>query len=194
MDVRAATERPLQSQQQKRARFDVLVVPHMAAAYNLARWLTRNDHDAEDVTQESFLRAYRFFDSFRGGDARAWLLAIVRNTCNTWLERNRKSMVSLEEDSREPEAPQPNPEALAMERVDRETLCAAIESLPGEFREALVLREIELLSYKEIAAVTGVPVGTVMSRLARARARLAALLSDRGAGSGTRESSKGGAA
>ena len=148
----------------------------MPAAYNLARWLTRNDHDAEDVVQEAFLRAYRFFDGFHGGDSRAWLLAIVRNTCYTWLEQNRRPSLSLEESLPEPQSADPSPEALLLERLDRELLRRAIEKLPPEFREAIVLREMEGLSYKEIAAITGAPIGTVMSRLGRARSRLLQLL------------------
>lgn len=147
-------------------------MPHMAAAYNLARWLTRNEHDAEDVVQEAYLRAFRYFDGFQGGDSRAWLLAIVRNTCYTWLQQNRRPTAPLEDALSEAAAPGPGPEALVLEQVDRELLHRALEELPPEFREAIVLRELEGLSYKEIGAITGVPLGTVMSRLARARARL----------------------
>ena len=155
----------------KVARFELLVVPHMKAAYNLARWLTRNDHDAEDVVQEAYMRAYRFFDGFQGGDTRAWLFTIVRNACHTMLQKN--SRLSYEEDLETVEASAPSPEAVVMESINREALRRAIEELPAEFREAIVLREMEGLSYKEISAITGVPVGTVMSRLARARNRLA---------------------
>lgn len=156
----------------KMARFELLVVPQMRSAYNLARWLTRNDHDAEDAVQEAYLRAYRFFDDFRGGDARAWLLAIVRNTCYSWLRQNRRTELVVEDAAREFADTQANPEVLQMKKADEQTLRAALEALPVEFREAIVLRELEGLSYKEIGAVTGVPVGTVMSRLARARERL----------------------
>ena len=155
-------------------RFELFIVPHMKTAYNLARWLTRNEHDAEDVVQEAYLRAFRFFDGFQGGDGRAWLLAIVRNTCHTWLQQNRR--LTLEEDLSDTEATDPDPETLAIENVDREALRRAIEDLPAEFREAVILREMEGLSYKEIGAIAGVPLGTVMSRLARARARLARVL------------------
>ncbi len=148
----------------------------MTAAYNLARWLTRNDHDADDVVQEAYLRAFRFFDGFHGGDSRAWLLAIVRNACYTWLEQNRKPSVPLEECVSEAPSLDPTPEALLLDRLDREQLRRAIEELAPEFREAIVLRELEGLSYKEIASITGTPIGTVMSRLARARARLLQLL------------------
>ena len=164
-------------QESKLARFELSVVPHMGAAYNLARWLTRNDHDAEDVVQEACLRAFRFFDGFHGGDGRTWLLAIVRNTCYTWLQQNRKPSVALEEDMPELDSSRSNPEALLLRGIDGQSLRAALEDLPAEFREAIVLRELEGLSYKEIGAVTGLPMGTVMSRLARARARLEKALS-----------------
>jgi len=164
----------------EQARFELLVVPYRKAAYNLARWLTGNDHDAEDVVQEAFLRAYRFFDRFQGGDGRAWLLAIVRNTCYSWMRQNRN--LALTETLDEVEAFGPSPESLLIENLDRESLRRAIQELPVEFREAIILRELEGLSYKDIAAVTEVPVGTVMSRLARARARLIRALGKRNAG------------
>jgi RNA polymerase sigma factor (sigma-70 family) len=176
----AALEQFSLLEQNKLARFELLVMPHRKAAYNLARWLTRNDHDAEDVAQEAFMRAFRFFESFHGGDSKAWLLAIVRNACHTWLHQNRR--LSLEEDMAEVEAVEPSPEAVVIGNVDRDALRRAIEELPPEFREAIVLRELEGLSYKEISAVTGVPVGTVMSRLARGRGRLARALGTREAG------------
>jgi RNA polymerase sigma-70 factor (ECF subfamily) len=144
----------------------------MGAAYNLARWLTRNDHDAEDVVQEAYLRAFRFWESFRGADARAWLLAIVRNTCFTWLQQNRKPSLELVEDMPDLKSAQANPEALLLANVDAEMLRRAVEELPLEFREAIVLRELEGFSYKEISSITSAPIGTVMSRLARARTRL----------------------
>jgi RNA polymerase sigma-70 factor, ECF subfamily len=155
-----------------RARFEELVLPHVDAAYNLARWLTRNDHDADDVLQDAMLRAYRFFDQLRG-DARPWLLAIVRNACWSWLQANRPAELTVEE-----EAPSeaPGPEALALRELERRALNEAIGTLPVPFREALVLRELEDLSYKEIARIAGVPIGTVMSRLARARRLLAEAL------------------
>jgi RNA polymerase sigma-70 factor (ECF subfamily) len=152
--------------------FEVFVVPHMGAAYNLARWLTRNDHDAEDVVQEAYLRAYRFFDAYHGGDFRAWLLTVVRNTCYTWLRQNRKPFAVLDEDMAELDSARSNPETLLLRNIDANLLRRAIEDLPLEFREAIVLRELEGLSYKEIAAIACVPLGTVMSRLARARDRL----------------------
>ncbi len=152
--------------------FEVFVVPHMGAAYNLARWLTRNEHDAEDVVQEAYLRAYRFYDAYHGGDFRAWLLTIVRNTCYTWLQQNRKPSALLDEDMAELDSAKSNPETLLLRNIDAKLLRQAIEELPLEFREAIVLRELEGLSYKEIAAIACVPLGTVMSRLARARDRL----------------------
>jgi RNA polymerase sigma-70 factor (ECF subfamily) len=153
-------------------------VPHLAAAYNLARWLTRDEQDAEDVVQEACLRALRFFDNFHGSDGRAWILAIVRNACYTWLRQNRREQVSIE-DEMELHDSRPDPEALHLADVDRQRLLQAIEDLPAEFREAIILRELEGLSYKEIGAITGVPLGTVMSRLARARQRLEQTLAGR---------------
>ncbi|HEX7652253.1 MAG TPA: sigma-70 family RNA polymerase sigma factor [Verrucomicrobiae bacterium] len=151
--------------------FEQLVLPHLDAAYNLARWLAGNDHDAADIAQEAYVRAYRFIDSHRGGDARAWLLAIVRNTAFSWLKKNRPAAVITisDEELRELEAPV---SAGPVAGVDAAALRAALAALPLEFREAIVLRELEGLSYKEIAEVAGVPVGTVMSRLARARRQL----------------------
>jgi RNA polymerase sigma factor (sigma-70 family) len=161
-------------EESKLAGFEQTILPQLDAAYNLARWLTRNDHDAQDVVQEAYLRAFRAFDGFHGTDGRGWLLTIVRNTCYTWLRRNRAEQLATpfdEEIHREVVA-RPNPEELLLQNVDHQHLQAALEELPVEFREALVLRELEGLSYKEIADVSGVPVGTVMSRLARARDRL----------------------
>ncbi len=159
------------SEQDKLARFERAVLPHLDAAYNLARWLTRQAEDAEDLVQESYLRAFEFFDSFRGGDGRAWVLTIVRNTCYTWLRQNRSQDLetSFDEEAHSPASVDSSPEALLLEGADREALKRALEELPVEFREALILRELEGLSYKEIADVAGVPLGTVMSRLARAR-------------------------
>ena len=159
-------------------RFEAVVLPHLDSAYNLARYLTRDLHDAEDVVQEAYLRALRYFGGYRGGDARAWVLAIVRNTFHTWRRRERhgdEAMVFDEE--RHSEAVEgAHPGALLDTALDREALERALERLPTEFREVLVLRELEGMSYKEIGTVVGVPVGTVMSRLARARERLQALL------------------
>jgi RNA polymerase sigma-70 factor, ECF subfamily len=162
------------------AQFDRIVVPHLDEAYNLARWLAGNDHDAEDIAQEACVRAFRFIGGFRGGNSRAWLLAIVRNTAFTWLKKNRsRAVVSMESDDlaeiEEPAEASPLPAG-----VDAAVLRAALEELPPEFREAIVLRELEGLAYKEIAEVAGVPIGTVMSRLARARRLLQNYLSRKG--------------
>ena len=158
----------------KAMNFEEAVMPHMDAAYNLARWLTRNDADAQDMVQEAYLRALRFFSGFRGADARAWLLTIVRNTCYTWLRRNRSPELSCDFDevvlAREAEGP--DPETQQLMKAQAQMVNDAIDKLPIEFREVVVLRELEELSYKEIAVVLGVPIGTVMSRLARARKRL----------------------
>jgi RNA polymerase sigma-70 factor (ECF subfamily) len=159
-------------EQNKLARFERAVLPHLDAAYNLARWLVRNDADAEDLAQEAVLRAFKFFGGFHGGDGRAWLLTIVRNTCYTWLQQNRAHEPVTPFDEEVHGAQGANPETILLEGADRQALKQALEELPVEFREAVVLRELEGLSYKEIADIAGVPVGTVMSRLARARKRL----------------------
>jgi RNA polymerase sigma-70 factor, ECF subfamily len=155
-----------------RARFERCVLPHLDAAFNLARWILRRRADAEDVAQEAMLRAYRFFAAFHGNDARAWLLQIVRNTCYTWLEKNRPMELMAEFDEELHVQRSANPESLAIASNDRERLEVALNALPAKFREILVLRELEDCSYKEIAAITSVPIGTVMSALARARQRL----------------------
>src|SRR5215467_1889662 len=160
------------SDPQDRQRFERLVVPHLDAAFNLARWLLRSREDAEDVVQEAMLRAFRFFRGFHGGDARAWLLQIVRNSCYSWLEKHRAAELSVEfEEELHPDS-SGSPESLAIAGDNRERLARAIEDLPPRFREVLVLRELEGCSYKEIATVTSIPIGTVMSALARARRRL----------------------
>jgi RNA polymerase sigma factor (sigma-70 family) len=163
------------------ARFEQAVLPHLPAAYNLARWLTRNDHDAEDMVQESYLRAFRSFDRFRGVDGRAWLLAVVRNTCYTWLKQNRAHELAtpFDEALHSPESGPSEAERRLLQQASAELLREALGELPAEFREVLVLRELEGLSYKEIAAVADVPLGTVMSRLTRARARLQQRLAPR---------------
>lgn len=154
--------------------FEDAVLPHLDAAYNLARWLTRNDADAHDVVQEAYLRAFKFFHGFNGIDGRAWLLGIVRNTSYTWMQQNRSPnlTVPLDDEIYEIESNQLNPEALLLQSSDSKMLRHALEELPIEFREVLVLREIEDFSYKEIANITALPIGTVMSRLARGRKRL----------------------
>jgi len=163
------------------AGFEQAALPHLDAAYNLARWLTRNDHDAQDVVQESYLRALKFFGGFRGGDGRAWLLTIVRHTCYDWLRRNRRyePLTDLDEELRDVESDALDPEALLLRAADNRLLRQALEELPVEFREVVILRELEGLSYKEIADIAGLPLGTVMSRLARARRRLQQALTPR---------------
>jgi RNA polymerase sigma-70 factor (ECF subfamily) len=165
---------PRAEQERDGVRFEVSVLAHMDPAYNLARWLTRNGHDAEDLVQESVLRAFQAFQGFRGTDGRAWLLAIVRNVCYTWLRRNRQQELTTEfdEEVHTLEGDVLNPEKLVLREGDNARVQQALEELPAEFREVLVLREIEGLSYKEISTVVDIPVGTVMSRLARARGRL----------------------
>ena len=162
------------------AQFEQTVVPHLAAAFNLARWLTGNDHDAEDVVQESYLRALRFFPGFRGGNSRPWLLTIVRNTCYTWLRRNRMDDVTteLDEDVHGVDNTTSNPEAVLLAAARTDMVTRALEELPVALREVVVLCELEGMSYQEIADVAAVPIGTVMSRLSRARARLQKLLAD----------------
>ena len=156
------------------------MLPHLDAAYNLARWLTGNEHDAEDAVQESYLRALRFFGGFRGDNARPWLLAIVRNTCYTWLRRNRvdEPTEELDETIQVPDPSGVNPESILLAAARTELVQHALESLPSSFREIIILRDLEGMSYKEIAEIASIPVGTVMSRLARARARLQKLLSE----------------
>jgi len=154
-------------------RFEREILPHLDAAHNLARWLTGNDADAADVVQEACVRALGFFDGFRGDDARAWLLRIVRNTFYTWLRKNSAGKtMPFDEAVHDVVGAGENPERTAIRRADGVALQRSIEALPVEFRETLVLREIEGLSYKEIAHVVGVPMGTVMSRIARARRML----------------------
>ena len=152
--------------------FEQTILAHVGAAYNLARWLTHDDDDAQDVVQEACLRAFRYFDSFHGGDSRTWLLTIVRHTCYSWLRKNRsQELVSFDEELHDVESTD-TPEELLLASIDQQLLRTALEELPVEFREVLILRELEDLSYKEIAHIAGVPIGTVMSRLSRARKQL----------------------
>lgn len=165
----------------KLQRFEEAILPHMDAAYNLARWLTRNEDDAKDIVQEAYLRAFKFFDGFHGLDGRAWLLTTVRNTCYTWLEQNRRSRsaASFDEEIHTVDEDAMNPSSLALKSGDVKIVRESLEKLPDEFREVVVLRDLEELSYKQIAEVINAPLGTVMSRLARARARLKGILSAR---------------
>ena len=153
--------------------FNEAVLPHLETAYNLARWLTRNDQDAEDVVQEASLRAFKYWKGFSGHDCRPWLLAIVRNTYYSWLrERSVQPELTADGEIDDVDDSTLNPEKILLRNANRELLQAALEDLPVEFREAIVLREMEGLSYKEIADIANVPIGTIMSRLARARKRL----------------------
>jgi len=154
----------------------------MSTAYNFARWLLRDESGAEDVVQESYLRALKYFSGYHGGDSRAWLLTIVRNTSYNWLQQNRsRELMNPIDDATEALAAtnDANPEAVLLQRIDQDLLRQALTELPIEFREVLILREMEGLSYKEIAALADLPIGTVMSRLARARARLQQRLAGR---------------
>jgi RNA polymerase sigma-70 factor, ECF subfamily len=167
------------AERRRRSRFESVVLPHLDAGYALARWLTRNDADAADVVQEACLRAFRYFDSYREGDAKSWLLKIVRRTCYDWIERNRPAeLVPLEAETdlegavHAPPAAGVDTDALLQSRSDLRRLDKLIETLPPPLREAIVLRELHELDYRQIAEVTGVPIGTVMSRLHRARSAL----------------------
>jgi RNA polymerase sigma-70 factor (ECF subfamily) len=166
----------------RRRRFELLALPHLDAAYNLARWLAGNTTDAEDVVQDAYLRAYRYFEAFRGGNFRVWLLTIVRNAFVTWVKENRSGRMVFVPDTPSADSAETeetmwgtrprDPEALLLESIDSQTLGRLMEQLPAEYREVLLLREVEDLAYKEIAEVTGLPIGTVMSRLSRARLSL----------------------
>ena len=161
------------------AQFEEQMLPHLDAAYNLARWLMRNEEDAEDVVQESFMRAFRFFRSFRGGNARAWLLRIVRNTSYAWLEQDcRMEGTEFDDEVCGPDGNTVDPEEALLRSEGGRLLRQALEKLAMDYREVLILREIEGMSYKEISDVIGVPVGTVMSRLSRARLGLRRALHD----------------
>ena len=177
-------------EQSSAGRFEQVVLPHLPAAYNLARWLVRNDADAEDVVQEAYLRAFKFFGGYRGGESRTWLLTIVRNTCYSWLQRNRSRELTDSIDDA-PEAVTidlSNPELRLLQDADAQMVRECLADLPLEFREVMVMRELEELSYKEIATIAELPIGTVMSRLARGRKRLHSLLAPR-----MRVGTKGGA-
>jgi RNA polymerase sigma-70 factor (ECF subfamily) len=182
MPLKADSQEPALPKDDQRRRFELLALPHLDAAYNLARWLTGSVADAEDVVQEAYLRAYRFFDTFRGDNIRVWLLTIVRNSFHTWVKENRSPRLGFvaelpEPDSAEDErilwgSPQADPETLLLRDLDHATVGRLMERLPASYREILLLREVEDLSYREIADITGTPVGTVMSRLSRAREAL----------------------
>jgi RNA polymerase sigma-70 factor (ECF subfamily) len=160
--------------------FEQAVLPHLDAAYNLARWLARNEEDAQDIVQEAYLRAFRFFPAFRGGDPHSWIMKIVRNTCYTWLNENRPLRGALEFDENvfSPDSRGPNPEEFVLQGDSSTLVRKALQKLPTNFREVLVLRELEGMSYKEIAEITGMAAGTVMSSLSRARNRFRQALKD----------------
>jgi RNA polymerase sigma factor (sigma-70 family) len=161
--------------------FEEIILPHLNAAFNLARWLTRNEPDAQDVVQEAYLRAFRFFDSYKGGDGKSWLLEVVRNTCFTWLRREKRNLTTLvfDEAAHTSRAYLPNQEQALVDAANRTLLQNCIERLPEAFREVLVMRDLEEMSYRQIAEVAGLPTGTVMSRLSRARKRLEECVSGR---------------
>jgi RNA polymerase sigma-70 factor (ECF subfamily) len=170
------------SDEQNRARFESLLLPLMSEAFNLARWLMRNQEDAEDMVQESYLRAFRFFASFHeGANIRAWFLRIVRNTCYTALgaRDSKQKQVPLDSEVEEIEDSSPLPPANLAKKATISAVREAIAALSVDYREVVVLRDLEGLSYKEISEVSGVPLGTVMSRLARGRHQLYLMLADR---------------
>src|SRR5438045_6056138 len=160
--------------------FEKLVVPHLNDAYTLARYLLRDEHDAQDVVQDAVLRALRHFDGFRGGDARAWLLAIVRNSCYSWHKAHRweRSTVSLSDEATPTVVDPRSSDDRAIESSEVELVQAAVDALPAELKEVIVLRELSDMSYRQISDVVGAPIGTVMSRLSRGRERLAGALSN----------------
>ncbi len=164
--------------------FEEVILPHLNAAYNLARWLTRNEHDAQDAVQEAYLRAFRFFDSYRGGDGKSWLLEVVRNTCFTFHRREKRNVTSIEFDeaAHTPRVNPPDAEEVLAAAGKQTILKYCIEGLPDAFREILVMRELEEMSYRQIAEVSALPPGTVMSRLSRARKRLEECAKARGNG------------
>ena len=175
---------PISTERSREERFRAMVLPHLDSAFNLARWLTRNPQEAEDIVQEAYLRAFKFFDSFHGEDGRAWLLGIVRNTFYTWYQQNKAQAQNtqfeeeLHGDHLEDVADtrEHDPEALLIQKDNMRELKLALEGLSVEFREVIVMRELEDLSYKQIAGIVGIPIGTVMSRLGRARKQLAEIL------------------
>jgi RNA polymerase sigma factor (sigma-70 family) len=159
-------------------RFDALILPHLDDAYTLACYLLRDEHDAQDVVQDAALRAFRYFDGYHGGDARAWFMAIVRNCCLTWQRRHRHDRLTTPLAPQHASAARESREAddQAIEESDRAAINRAVAELPVEFREVIILREVQGMPYAQISTVVGVPIGTVMSRLSRGRKRLASIL------------------
>jgi RNA polymerase sigma-70 factor (ECF subfamily) len=168
------------TEREKASRFESTMVPHLDAAYNLARWLTRRADEADEVVQEAYLRAFRYFDSFTGGDGRVWLLAIVRNCCLSSYRRQKDNAVLFDERLHSTESSQSTPESALLKQATTRSLRDCIDALPLEYRETLIMRELEEFSYKQIADATSLPIGTVMSRLSRARKRLEACMAARG--------------
>lgn len=176
----------MMSSHNKEQRFQAVMLPHLDSAFNLARWLALNQYDAEDIVQESYLRAFKFFDGFHGDDGRAWLLGIVRNTFFSLYQKNKMQSqhVSFEEELHGNQSEElfpngqfeNNPESLLIHKDNRQQVEQALRGLPVEFREVVVMRELDELSYKQIASIVGIPIGTVMSRLGRGRKQLAQLL------------------
>ena len=175
---------PIGTERSREERFRAMVLPHLDSAFNLARWLTRNPQEAEDIVQEAYLRAFKFFDSFHGEDGRAWLLGIVRNTFYTWYQQHKEQArnTHFEEELHgahledAADAHEHDPEAQLIQKDNRRELQQALEALSVELREVIVMRELEDLSYKQIAGIVGIPIGTVMSRLGRGRKQLAGIL------------------
>jgi RNA polymerase sigma factor (sigma-70 family) len=173
-DFPNVVKNPAMNPESKLRLFEELILPHLDSAHNLARWLTGSDDNAQDVVQEAYLRAFRFFDSYNGGDAKAWLMEIVRNTCFTRHRREKRNLTTVvfDEAAHTSSAGRPNPEEILLQAANRSILRNCIERLPTTFREVIVMRELEEMSYLQIAQATQLPVGTVMSRLSRARKRL----------------------
>ena len=160
--------------------FDTVVLPHLDAAYRLARWLVPNEHDAEDVVQEACLRALRYFPTYSGGNSRAWFLRIVRNTCHDWYSHARQREADVfDEEQHSPTTPTIDPETLTVHAANVALIEHAMRDLPARFRELLVLRELEGFTYQELADVLGIPIGSVMSGLSRARQALRRALETR---------------
>lgn len=168
------------SQPKLTAEFEGIILPHLNSAYNLARWLLRSDQDAQDVVHDAFLRAHRYFASFDGTDGRAWLLGIVRNSCFSLLKNSKGQQTPATEALDLQTSAEPSPEGRIMREEGMQALRDCIEALPPEYREVLVLRELEELSYKDISTTAGLAIGTVMSRLSRARIRLEDCMTGKG--------------